>query len=124
MGHRRRLAGVSRHGPERGKWRNISALEYEAYPEMAVREIRSNDDPLVAILLDDFVQSGIFFRRADFLDAGGYDETFRARVDWEINIRLIEAGRKFCHVPEPLYRYQRRSGSIQTGQRPLVLACT
>src|SRR6185295_15784622 len=84
----------------------------------------SDEDPLVAILAADFVMRGFFFRRTDFEEIGMYDETLRAREDWDINIRMIEAGKQFCYLAEPLYRYYRREGSISTAQSRDVLACT
>lgn len=82
------------------------------------------ENRLAALLANDFVLCGIFFRRADFEDIGMYDETLRARVDWDISIRMIEAGKPYCYVAEPLYRYCRREGSIQTGDPRNVIAGT
>jgi glycosyltransferase involved in cell wall biosynthesis len=79
-------------------------------------------DALAAILAADFVMVGIFFRRTDFEEVGGYDETLRARNDWDLNIRMIRAGKRFCYIPEPLYQYYRREGSITEGTH--VVACT
>jgi len=88
------------------------------------RCLPENPDPLVAILAGDFIMSGVFFRREDFEAVGMYDEALRARVDWDINIRMIEAGKLYCYLAEPLYRYHRREGSIQTSQIDKVLDCT
>jgi glycosyltransferase involved in cell wall biosynthesis len=80
-------------------------------------------DPLLAILAMDFVTRGFFFRRADFEEIGMYDETLRACEDWEIFIRMMEAGKPFCYLAEPVYRYHRRKGSLTTGHVGTVLAC-
>jgi glycosyltransferase involved in cell wall biosynthesis len=80
-------------------------------------------DPFLAILAMDFVTRGIFFRRADFEEIGMFDETLRASEDWEIFIRMMEAGKPFCYLPEPVYRYHRREGSLTTGNAGTVLAC-
>lgn len=88
-----------------------------------VRCNQPEGDPLLAILAMDFVTQGFFFRRRDFEEIGMYHETLRATEDWEIYIRMMEAGKKVCYLREPLYRYYRREGSITTGQVATVLAC-
>jgi glycosyltransferase involved in cell wall biosynthesis len=78
-------------------------------------------DPFYGILEDDFVRRGIFFRREDFLAVGMYDESLKSREDWDINIRMLESGRAFCYIPEPLYLYSWRSGSLMTSPSGKVL---
>jgi glycosyltransferase involved in cell wall biosynthesis len=84
----------------------------------------SHEDPLVAILTSDFVMRGMFFRRTVFEDIGMYDETLRTREDWEIFIRMIDAGKRYCYLAEPLYQYYRREGSLSTGHLETILVCT
>jgi glycosyltransferase involved in cell wall biosynthesis len=90
------------------------------------REVRRTQLPsgdlLYGILADDFIRRAMFFRREDFMDVGMYDEQMRNREDWDINIRMIEAGKKFVYIPEPLYLYSWREGSITTGNPVPMLA--
>jgi len=81
-------------------------------------------DPLADILEDDFIMSGAFFRRAEFLEVGMYDENLKAREDWDIDIRMIEAGKRFAYVSEPIYRYHRRMDSITNAPGLTTLVAT
>ncbi len=69
-------------------------------------------DLLHGILRADFICRDFFFRRRDFVEIGGFDESLRCREDWEIRIRFIENGRPFVHLHRPLYLYTWREGSI------------
>jgi glycosyltransferase involved in cell wall biosynthesis len=64
------------------------------------------------ILVDDFISRSAFFRKACLEDIDLYHDDIQVRVDWEINIRLILAGKQFSYVSEPLYRYKLRSSSL------------
>jgi len=92
------------------------------------REVRRTmlpaGDYLYGILQEDFIRRGMFFRRQDFFDAGMYDEAMRYREDWDINVRMFEGKRSFTYLPEPLYLYTWREGSITTGKRARVLDYT
>jgi hypothetical protein len=46
-----------------------------------------------------------------------YDEEMRVREDWDLNIRMIAAGKRFVVIDQPLYHYSRSEGSITTGNR-------
>ncbi len=81
-------------------------------------------DLLHEILAVDFVRRGVFFRRVDLLSVGGYDEELTIREDWDLNIRMIERGKCFEYVPEPLYLYSWRPESLTTGDPSRVLRCT
>ena len=49
----------------------------------------------------------MLIRRADWQDAGGYDESLRdGYEDWELNIRLASLGRFGVAVSEPLFLYR------------------
>lgn len=52
--------------------------------------------------------------RRDALEAsGGYDEAMRdGYEDWELWIRLMSAGQGFRRIPEPLFAYRVREGSL------------
>ena len=82
------------------------------------------DDIYYGVLQDDFIRRGMFFRRAVLAAAGQYDAAVRMREDWELNIRLIHGGVPFVYVPEPLYWYHWREGSITTGRPHRKLAYT
>ena len=92
------------------------------------RETRSTeipkDDPFYAILRDDFICRGMFFRRDAFVEVGLYDESMKYREDWDINIRMFAARKTFTYLPKPLYIYTWRDGSITTGKRARVLDFT
>lgn len=64
------------------------------------------------ILTDDFISRSAFFRKTSLFDIGLYHEDIQVRVDWEINIRLFLAGKRFSYVPEPLYIYKLRRDSL------------
>jgi len=70
---------------------------------------------LLAILADDFITRSPFYPRKEFFAIGMYDEEIRMREDWDINIRMIAAGKPFALLDEPLYLYTRTAGSITTG---------
>jgi len=76
------------------------------------------------ILRDDFIRRGMFFRRDSFLSVGMYDEQMKYREDWDLNIRMFEKGFPYSYIPEPLYLYTWREGSITTGKRAQVMAFT
>ena len=63
-------------------------------------------------------------RRAAFDAVGGYDSTLRAAEDFDLWLRLLEAGWLGGHVARPLARYRRRAGSLsrQTGTLLVALA--
>jgi GT2 family glycosyltransferase len=78
------------------------------------------DDQRRAILERCFVIGHAAVRREPFLTVGGFDETLRAVVDWDLWLRMILAGSRAGLIPEPLSQYRVRSGSISTN-RPEVL---
>jgi len=81
-------------------------------------------DLFYGILRDDFIRRGMFLRRDEFMAVGMYDAEMRNREDWDLNIRMLEAGKQFVYIPEPLYHYSWREGSITTGNIPKVLFYT
>ncbi|MDH2432993.1 glycosyltransferase [Pokkaliibacter sp. MBI-7] len=50
--------------------------------------------------------------RADLLKSEGYDEQFRYAQDYELILRLLQQGRRFFFVNQPLYTFYIREGSI------------
>lgn len=81
-------------------------------------------DTYYGVLEDDFIRRGMFFRRVVLTAAGHYDPSIRMREDWDLNIRLVHAGVPFVYVPEPLYWYHWREGSITTARPHRKLAYT
>jgi len=79
---------------------------------------------LLGILEKDFVTRSPFYLRSVFLASGMYDEDLAVREDWDINIRMIEGGRPFVYINEPLYIYARTEGSLMTGNLRRILTCT
>ena len=52
------------------------------------------------------------FRKDDLLALGGYE--VRSGVeDWELYVRLVQSGRQVDVVPEPLFYYRQRPGSVR-----------
>lgn len=92
------------------------------------REVQRTQIPgeelFYAILRDDFIRRGMFFTRQAFMEAGMYDEEMKNREDWELNIRMLELRKAFVYVPEPLYLYSWREGSITTGNPGKMLFYT
>jgi len=104
---------------EKTDWCVCDIIRVETYREDRRRHLyRAMIPPgdfLRHILADDFISRSPFFRRSSILDIGLYHEDIQVRVDWEINIRLIMAGKRFSYVPEPLYIYKlRRSSLVKT----------
>jgi glycosyltransferase involved in cell wall biosynthesis len=55
----------------------------------------------------------MLMRRELIARAGGYDESMREGYeDWEFNIRLIALGARAVVLPEPLFLYRIRAGSM------------
>lgn len=70
----------------------------------------------LAMLLDvNVVNGAALVRRAALDEAGGFDETMRDGCeDWEFWIRLLERGHRGAILPEVMYQYRRRSGSMSS----------
>lgn len=70
----------------------------------------------LAMLLDmNVVNGAALLRRTAFDEAGGFDETMRDGCeDWEFWIRLLERGHQGAILPEVMYQYRRRSGSMSS----------
>ncbi len=72
------------------------------------------------LLVSNSVLGCVLLRRAAWEAVGGYDETMTAgNEDWELWIRLLEAGWGQVHVRRPLFRYRRHgvSMSVETEAR-------
>lgn len=56
-------------------------------------------------------------RRSVVLDAGGWDESFKAIEDWDCALRLVLGGAVMAYVHEPLYRWRLTPGSRSSSNR-------
>jgi len=71
---------------------------------------------LPALLAEDTVMTAALVRRSAVISVGGEDEGMPAQgdEDWDLWIRLVRAGYRGTIVPEILFNYRRRPGSIST----------
>jgi glycosyltransferase involved in cell wall biosynthesis len=69
---------------------------------------------LAALLSEDTVITAALTRRQLLLDLGGYDEGMPAPgdEDWDLWIRIVKAGHPGVILPEILFDYRRRPGSM------------
>ncbi len=56
-------------------------------------------------------------RRSLVLEAGGWDESFKAIEDWDCWLRLVLGGAVVAYVHEPLYRWRLTPGSRSSSNR-------
>lgn len=59
-------------------------------------------------------------RRSTFLALGGFDPELDGVEDWDLWIRLLQAGARFIHVAEPLMQYRIHANSA-TQNAPRIL---
>jgi glycosyltransferase involved in cell wall biosynthesis/GT2 family glycosyltransferase len=65
------------------------------------------------LLLENSVIGCVLLRRQAWVEVGGYDESMRAgNEDWELWVRLFEAGWDEVEVAEPLFRYRKHGISM------------
>jgi glycosyltransferase involved in cell wall biosynthesis len=70
------------------------------------------------ILLDNVIVASALFRRSDWELVGGYSTEFRSRwEDYDFWLSLIERGRVPYRIPEVLFYYRQRSGSMTKSAR-------
>jgi hypothetical protein len=71
---------------------------------------------LDALLAEDTVLTAALVRREALVAARGWDEGMPAAgdEDWDLWIRLVAAGHRGTILPEVLFRYRRRAGSMST----------
>jgi glycosyltransferase involved in cell wall biosynthesis len=69
---------------------------------------------LAMLLCDDTVITPALVRRSAVLAVGGYDERMphQGNEDWDLWISLVEAGHQGVMLPEILFFYRRRPGSM------------
>ncbi len=71
---------------------------------------------LPALLAEDTVLTAALVRRDAVLAVGGYDTAMPAQgdEDWDLWLRLVEQGYRGRILPEVLFNYRRRHGSMST----------
>lgn len=70
---------------------------------------------LVDVLNQNITVASTVFRKVDFIEIGGYDETMKLGYeDWEFWIRLLSRGGKIKVIDEPLFFYRKRNDSMIT----------
>jgi glycosyltransferase involved in cell wall biosynthesis len=68
---------------------------------------------LPALLEKNTVNGAALVRRTALLAAGGFDEAMREGCeDWDLWLTLVERGHRGVILPEILYHYRRRAGSM------------
>jgi glycosyltransferase involved in cell wall biosynthesis len=59
-----------------------------------------------------FLPSSVVIRRSTFLAAGGFNTSFRIVEDWDLWLRLLNAGVQFAACQEPLMLYRVHSQNL------------
>lgn len=67
-----------------------------------------------------FPPSCVVIRRSTFLSVGGHDTSFPYVEDWDLWLRLLNAGVKFVDCPEPLLRYRVHPNNMTHNAIPLL----
>ena len=110
--------GARDRGGRRARLRLVATPSISATiraPAGAFSEFSSQVPPitLARVLRREFnVFTACILRKAAFDAVGGYDGTLRAAEDFDLWLRLLEAGWRGDYVPRPLARYRRRAGSL------------
>ena len=82
---------------------------------------------LLTLLCEDTIITPALARRSAVVEVGGYDEAmpFQGDEDWDLCISLLEAGHRGTILPDVVFDYRQRQGSIgaicTTGQTHLEL---
>ena len=63
--------------------------------------------------------ASMLFRRSALDAVGGYDETYRSQVDWDMYLRMVAAGGHFAELDVQTAWYRIRAGNL-TGDRGKV----
>jgi glycosyltransferase involved in cell wall biosynthesis len=87
--------------------KRIRIAQYGGY-----ERIKPSGD-IAADLLDGMVASHLkVIRRQKLLEAGGFDSRFGGVQDWEVALKLAQAGARFQYLPRPLYLHRLHGGSV------------
>ena len=104
----------------RASWCVIDPFRVKGQEIVVRRTVIPSGDLFLGILKDDFIGRCMFYRRADFVEVGLFDETLRCLEDWDISIRMCEKRKSFAHLDIPVYTYVWRRGSLVTDRRGMV----
>lgn len=91
------------------------AMVYPDRREFGLREqvVKQPEVTLPMLLVGNRIDACAVLRRSVLEATGGYDEGMRdGYEDWEFWIRLMAMGHGFAHIPEPLFAYRVREGSL------------
>jgi glycosyltransferase involved in cell wall biosynthesis len=97
---------ISRHGKPSGRVR---------YPRFA-----NNDRMMRSVFVRPrvpFKHSGTTFRPATALELGGYDVDLPFKIDVDLFLRFLSAGKRLYHIDEPLAAFRRHRKSISNSRR-------
>ncbi|MFC1657045.1 glycosyltransferase family 2 protein [Candidatus Moduliflexota bacterium] len=101
---------------ENTDWCIVDLLRITSSPSGEMKEMKMGRIPegnlLHEMLADDYIPRSALFKKSCLDDIGCYHDDIQIRVDWEINIRLLRAGKRFSHVKEPVYIYKIREDSL------------
>lgn len=95
--------------------------------ENGISEILTSNIPkdkyLLSILKNayDFIRQSFFFSKKMLIDINLFNISYKVLEDWDLHIRLIEAGKKFVYINEPLYVYKIREDSLIKNNEKKVL---
>lgn len=71
-----------------------------------------------ALLFDNLILACAMYRKSDWQRVGGYSTGFRyGWEDWDFWLSLSERGQEAVKLPEPLYFYRIRNGSMNRSMR-------
>lgn len=85
---------------------------------------RLRDYSYKQLLLGNRIFCSCVYRRADYDRVGGYDETMPVYEDWDFLIRLLYPDGQVFRIPEVLFFYRTRQGSLlnSADSKPKCLA--
>lgn len=82
-------------------------------PQLPETPVLPAEEMYTALLRHNFlVPSTILMRRTSVEDAGWFDPEFRRLQDWELWLRMLQAGYRFGGLPDRLVRYRVHSSSL------------
>lgn len=71
-----------------------------------------------ALLFDNLIFPAAFYRRSDWEKTGGYSSRFvYGWEDWDFWLSMSKLGKEVVKLPEPLYYYRIRNGSMNHSMR-------
>ena len=98
-------------------WLNVGMVRIIGDLRTVHRPALPAGDVRLAMLSHDFIVRSPIYPREEFFAIGMYDEEIHILEDWDIEIRMIMAGKRFAVVDEPLYHYTYTEGSLTKGNR-------